>query len=87
MVKKGGILTGLLGLNGAAYLGVPEAAIVTGLAASGVALVMEKVAQLKEQGELQDKKGYFLWKHPRCIEIDTGAKANFRNNSNVNSSI
>lgn len=61
-LRKGGILTGLLGLNGAAYLGVPEAAIVTGLAASGVALVMEKVAQLKEQGELQDKKGYFLWK-------------------------
>ncbi len=61
-LRKAGILTGLLGLNGAAYLGVPETAIMTGVAASGAALVMEKVAQLKEQGELRDKKGYFLWK-------------------------
>lgn len=61
-LRKGGILTGLLGLNGAALLGAPTTAIVTGIAASSAALVMERVAHIKEQGELKDKKGYFLWK-------------------------
>lgn len=61
-LRRGGILTGLLGLNGAALLGAPATAIVTGLAASSAALVMEKVTHMKEQGELKDKKGYFLWK-------------------------
>jgi len=61
-LREAGIFTGLLGLNCAAYLGAPETAIVTGLAASGAALVMEKVAQLKEQGELRDQEGYFLWR-------------------------
>ncbi len=61
-LRKGGILTGLLGLSGAALLGAPTTAIVTGLAASSAALVMERVTHMKEQGDLKDKKGYFLWK-------------------------
>lgn len=61
-LRKAGIFTGLLGLNGAALLGAPTTSLVTGLAASSAAFLMDKVAQLKEQGELQDKKGYFLWK-------------------------
>lgn len=61
-LRKKGILVGLMGLNAAAYLGGPVSAIMSGLAANGVAMVMEKVAQLKEQGELRSKSGYFLWK-------------------------
>lgn len=61
-LRKAGLLTGLLGLNGAALLGAPEAAIVAGLGTTGAALVMEKVAQLKEEGGLREHEGYFLWK-------------------------
>jgi hypothetical protein len=61
-LRKAGILTGLVGLNGAALLGIPEAALATGFATASAAMVMEKVAELKEQGDLRDKKGYFLWK-------------------------
>lgn len=61
-LRKKGILTGLLGLNVAALIGMPEATVVTGLSASVAAMVAERVAQLKEQGDLSDKKGYFLWR-------------------------
>ncbi len=61
-LRKQGILTGLLGLNAAAFIGVPDTALVTGLAAGVAAMVAERVAYLKEQGELTDKKGYFLWR-------------------------
>lgn len=61
-LRKGGLLAGLVGLNGAAVFGAPEAAIATGIATSSAAFVMERVAQLKEQGELREKSGYFLWK-------------------------
>ncbi len=61
-LRKAGILTGLLGLNAAAFLGIPEAAVVTGLATGTAAMVAERVARLKEKGELSDKKGYFLWR-------------------------
>jgi hypothetical protein len=61
-LRRMGILTGFLGLNAAAYIGVPEATLVTGLASGMAALVTERVAQLKDQGELNDNKGYFLWK-------------------------
>lgn len=61
-LKKKGILVGLLGLNAAAWLGGPVPGILSGLAASGVAMVMEKAAQMKEQGELRGKSSYFLWK-------------------------
>ena len=61
-LRKMGILTGLLGLSAVAFIGVPDPTLVTGLAAAAAALVTERVAQLKEQGELSDKKGYFLWK-------------------------
>lgn len=64
-LRKAGILTGLIGLNAAAFIGVPEATVVTGLAAGTAAMVAERVAQLKEQGELSDKKGYFLWRLQR----------------------
>lgn len=61
-LRRAGLLTGLVGLNGAALLGAPEATMVAGLGSSGAALVLEKLAQLKEDGELKEKKGYFLWK-------------------------
>ncbi len=61
-LRKSGILTGLLGLNAAALVTIPPATLITGLAAAATAMVIERATQLKEQGELKDKKGYFLWK-------------------------
>jgi len=60
-LRKKGILSGLLGLNAAALIGIPEATLVTGLAAGAAAMIADRVAQLKESGDLSDKKGYFLW--------------------------
>lgn len=60
-LRKAGLLASLVGLSGATLLGIPDAAVITGLGATSAALVMEKVARLKEQGDLCDKKGYFLW--------------------------
>lgn len=61
-LRKQGILAGLLGLNAAALVGIPDATLVTGLAAGAAAMVAERVAHLREQGELGDKTGYFLWR-------------------------
>lgn len=61
-LRKAGLLTGLVGLNGAALLGAPATAVAVGLGTAGAALVAEKVAQLKADGDLRDHKGYFLWK-------------------------
>lgn len=61
-LRKAGLLTGLVGLNGAALLGAPDVALVGGLGTAGAALVAEKIAQLKAEGDLRDEKGYFLWK-------------------------
>lgn len=41
------MLTGLIGLNGAALFGAPEATLIAGLGSIGAALVFEKLAQLK----------------------------------------
>lgn len=60
-LRKAGLLTGLIGLNGAALLGAPALALVGGLGTAGAALIAEKIAQLKAEGELKDQKGYFLW--------------------------
>ena len=61
-LRRKGILTGLVGLNAAAFIGVPESTLLTGLATGAAAMIAERVAHLKEHGELTDKKGYFLWK-------------------------
>src|ERR1700688_2525000 len=62
-LRKAGILIGLLGLNAVAFgLGGPAPALVTGAATSVAAMVREKADQVKEQGDLRDKKGYFLWR-------------------------
>jgi hypothetical protein len=61
-LRRVGIIVGLAGLSAATFLGAPVTAIVSGLAATGVAMVMDKVAQLKEQGDLRDKSPYFLWR-------------------------
>jgi len=60
-LRKAGLLTGLIGLNGAALLGIPAVALVGGIGTAGAALIAEKIAQLKADGELRDEKGYFLW--------------------------
>jgi hypothetical protein len=59
--QKGAILTGLVGIDIAVFLGVPVTTVATGLAASGVAMIAAKIAQLKEHGELKAKSPYFLW--------------------------
>lgn len=69
-LRKSGILTGLLGLNAAAFVGIPPATIFTGLAAAGAAMVVERATHLKEQGGLKDKKGYFLWKL-KSVQLST----------------
>lgn len=61
-LRKMGMLTSVLGLSAAAFLGAPETSIVTGIAAGAAALVVERVAKLKERSELKDKKGYLLWR-------------------------
>lgn len=61
-LRKLGIVTGLVGLNSAMYLGASTPTLVSGLAASAIAMIMEKVAELKEKGELKDNNSYFLWK-------------------------
>lgn len=68
-LRKAGLLAGLVGLNGAALLGAPAAAVVAGLGTTaGAALVAEKLAQLKAEGDLRDKKGYFLWRMQQAAE-------------------
>lgn len=61
-LRKKGVAVGLLGLNAAAYLGAPELFLVSGLAASGIKMVADKVDELKEQNQLKEFKHYFLWK-------------------------
>lgn len=60
--QKGAVLTGLVGIDIAVFLGLPVTTVVTGLAASGVAMIAAKIAQLKDQGDLKAKSPYFLWK-------------------------
>ncbi|CBK42646.1 protein of unknown function [Nitrospira defluvii] len=62
VLRKMGILTGLIGLDAVAFMGVPVTTITTGVAVSAAAMIADRVAQLKDQGEISDKKGYFLWK-------------------------
>lgn len=69
-LRKKGMVVGLLGLNAAAYLGAPELFLVSGLAASGVKMVADKIDELKEQNQLKEFKHYFLWK------ISNSAKRN-----------
>jgi len=52
----------LVGLDAAAFMGVPVTTVATGLAAGAAAMIADRVAQLKDKGEISDKKGYFLWK-------------------------
>jgi len=61
-LRKKGLVVGLLGLNAAAYLGAPELFLVSGLAASGIKLVADKIDELKEQSQMKEFKHYFLWK-------------------------
>jgi hypothetical protein len=64
-LRKKGMVVGLLGLNAAAYLGAPELFLASGLAASGVKMVVDKIDELKEQNQLKEFKSYFLWKISR----------------------
>ena len=61
-LRKRGVAVGLLGLNAAAYFGAPELFLVSGLAASGIKMVADKIDELKEQNQLRELKHYFLWK-------------------------
>jgi hypothetical protein len=61
-LRKKGILAGLVGLDAAAFMGIPVTTVATGLATGAAAMIADRVAQLKEQGEFSDKKAYFLWK-------------------------
>lgn len=61
-LRKKGMLVGLVGLNAAACFGAPELALVSGLAASGIKMVSDKVDELKENSQLKEFKHYFLWK-------------------------
>ena len=67
-LRRAGMLTGLIGLNGAALFGAPEATLIAGLGSSGAALVLEKLAQLKEDSEIKESNGYFLWKLQHSVQ-------------------
>ncbi len=69
-LRKKGMLVGLFGLNAAAYFGAPELALVSGLAASGVKMVSDKIEELKENNQLKEFKHYFLWKISRDIKTE-----------------
>jgi len=61
-LRQGSLLTGLIGINAAAYMfGVPEVTAATGAATALASVVTERVAQLRETSELKEKPGYFLW--------------------------
>lgn len=61
-LRKKGMFVGLLGLNAAACFGAPELVLVSGLAASGIKMVSDKIDELKENNQLREFKHYFLWK-------------------------
>jgi len=61
-LRKKGMLVGLVGLNAAACFGAPELVLVSGLAASGIKMVADKIDELKENNQLKEFKHYFLWK-------------------------
>lgn len=61
-LRKKGMAVGLVGLNAAAYLGAPELFLVSGLAASGIKMVADKLDELREHNQLKEFKHYFLWK-------------------------
>jgi len=61
-LRKLGIITGFTGLNAAMYLGASAPTLATGLAANVIAMIMAKVAELKERGDLKDNSSYFLWR-------------------------
>lgn len=61
-LQKQGLAVGLVFLAGAAYLGAPPWLWATGLGASAVKLVTDKVAELEAQGELKKMDHYFHWR-------------------------
>jgi hypothetical protein len=61
-LRRLGLTIGVVGFEAAMFLGTSVPGIATGLASVGSALVLEKIAHMKEQGELKDKAAYFLWK-------------------------
>lgn len=61
-LRKQGILAGLVSLNAAAFIGFPAASLATGITAAAAAAVHERLQRKKEREDLEDKKGYFLWR-------------------------
>ena len=61
-LRKAGLLASVVGLSGAALLGAPEASLIAGLGTAGAALIAEKMAQLKADGDLREHDGYVLWR-------------------------
>jgi hypothetical protein len=61
-LRKQGILIGLLGLNAAVLTGASPAAMATAAAGSIGAFVLDRIARMKEDGELKEQAPYFLWK-------------------------
>ncbi len=61
-LRKLGVLTGMIGLNASIHLGASAPVMATGIAAGGAAFIIDKIADMKDKGELKDKAPYFLWK-------------------------
>lgn len=61
-LRKLGIITGLIGVNAAMYLGAGAASLSTGLSSTAIAMIMNKIAELNSMGDLKDNSSYFLWK-------------------------
>lgn len=61
-LRKLGVLTGLLGINASIFLEASAPIIASGIAAGGGAFIMDKIADMKDKGELKEKAPYFLWK-------------------------
>ena len=61
-LQRQGVAIGLAFLAGAAYLGAPPWLWATGLGASAVKLVTDRVSELEAQGELKKSNHYFHWR-------------------------
>lgn len=61
-LQRQGVAIGLTFLAGAAYLGAPPWLWATGIGASAVKLVTDRVTEMETQGELKKSDHYFHWR-------------------------
>lgn len=61
-LRQLGIMTGLIGLNAAIFLGASTPTLASGLSANVIAMIMDAAARLKDNNDLKDNSSYLLWR-------------------------